>query len=208
MRDLQTAVHQLPDGSGGWENIKTYYYRYYRNSAGGTGFTHGLKFVVEPEAFVLLSADVPDPFLASDAEVAQFANYYFEYDNLQRVTLERVDAGTLEYRFAYSASGNFIGYNNWQTKTVETLPDGSQNIVYTNHLGRVLIKDFVKGSDHWIEYNRYHDELGTVILYATPAAVEGYDESQPDLGGPSFYREAFDWISRADELLHDNHSHG
>ncbi|MDZ4847682.1 MAG: RHS repeat-associated core domain-containing protein [Pirellulaceae bacterium] len=183
--DLQTAVHQLPNGSGGWDSIKTYYYRYYRDAEGGIGFSHGLKFALQPEAFVLLSAAVADPLAATDEELAQFADFYFEYDVKQRVVLERVEAGTLEYRFVYTTSSNSIDYNHWQVKTVEILPDGSQNVVYTNHIGQVLLTDFSKGSNHWITYNKYDELLGKMILQAMPSAVQGYDDSLEDLGGPT-----------------------
>jgi hypothetical protein len=184
-RDLQTSVHQLPNGSGGWTSIKTYYYRYYKDAAGGIGFAHGLKFVLEPEAFRLLSATT-NPLTAADSLVAQYADFYYEYDGQQRVKLERIKAGSLTYSFTYTASSNPKAYNNWQMKTVETLPDGSKNIVYTNHIGQILLKDFTNSSNtsHWITYNQYDDEVGKVILNAMPSAVQNYNETA-NLGVPA-----------------------
>ncbi len=180
--DLETAVQQMPDGSGGWIDLETNYYRYYLDSAGGLGFAHGLRFVLEPEAFRRLSL-VTDPLTATDTEVAAYADYYFEYDDEQRVVLETVEAGTRTFQFSYTASGNLEGYNSWQQKTIETLPDGSQNTVYSNHLGQILLKQFSNGSDSWTEYHQY-DAHDMEILVASPSAVQGYDDTRPDLGGP------------------------
>ncbi|MBN8624754.1 MAG: RHS repeat protein, partial [Planctomycetes bacterium] len=183
--DLQTAVHQAPDGAGDWTELETYYYRYYLDSAGGTGFAHGLKYVLEPEAFRRLSAAVADPLAATDAQVAQYADYFYQYDDQQRVVAESVAAGTRRYQFGYTTSGNAEGYNSWQQKTVETLPDGNQNIVFTNHIGQVMLAELRSGSDSWIEYRQYDEILATVVLRALPSAVQGYNEAQPDLGGPT-----------------------
>ena len=48
--------------------------------------------------------------------------------------------GTTTYD--YTPSSNPVGYNSWATKTVETLPDGNQNVVYMNYRGEVMLKDF------------------------------------------------------------------
>ena len=183
--DLRTAVHQTPAGAGDWVDLDTYYYRYYLDSAGGLGFAHGLKFVLEPEAFRRLAATVADPFAATDAQVAQFADYHFRYDTQQRVSGETVAAGTRAYQFSYTTGSNPEGYNSWQQKTVETLPDGNQKIVFTNHIGQVMLEELRSGADRWIQYRRYDEILATVILRAPPSAVQGYVESQPDLGGPN-----------------------
>ncbi|MBN8628151.1 MAG: RHS repeat-associated core domain-containing protein, partial [Planctomycetes bacterium] len=182
--DLQTAVHQTPAGAGEWADVETYYYRYYLDSAGGTGFAHGLKYVLEPEAFRRLAA-VVDPFAATDGQVAACADYFYQYDAEQRVVAETVAAGTRRFQFAYTTSTNPDGYNSWRQKTVETLPDGNQNIVFTNHIGQVMLSELRSGSDRWIEYRRYDEILATVVLRASPAAVQGYNETEPDLGGPT-----------------------
>lgn len=181
--DLQTAVHQAPDGAGDWADVETYYYRYYLDSAGGIGFAHGLKYVLEPEAFRRLAASVADPFSATDAQVARFADFHFRYDDQQRVVAETVAAGTRTYQFTYTASGNAEGYNSWQQKTVESLPDGNQKIVFTNHVGQVMLEELRSGADSWIQYRQYDEVFAAVILRAMPSAVQGYVESQPDLGG-------------------------
>ena len=127
--------------------------------------------------------------------VAAYADEYFEYDSDQRVTWETVEAGARTFTFAYTASGNGDGYNNWHRKTVETLPDESQNIVYTNYIGQVLVQEFRSGADRWIEYRRY-DEDGRLVLHAQPSACEGYDDTQADLGGETGV------LRTADGLVH------
>ena len=67
-------------------------------------------------------------------------------------------------------------------KTVETLPDGNENIVYTNHMGQVMLQVFhdTDTDDEWATYYRY-DADGRVVLRAEPSAVSGYDEQYADL---------------------------
>jgi hypothetical protein len=67
-------------------------------------------------------------------------------------------------------------------KTVETLPDSSENIIYTNAYGQVLLKVFTdsESEQSWISYYRYNDS-GRLVLEASPSAVTGYDDSYPDL---------------------------
>jgi hypothetical protein len=83
------------------------------------------------------------------------------------------------YEFAYHTSGFADGHNSWRRKTVETLPDGNQNIVFTNFAGQVMLSVFkdVTTSDEWITYHRY-DADGRLILTANPSAVSGYDETE------------------------------
>jgi hypothetical protein len=68
-------------------------------------------------------------------------------------------------------SGFADGHNSWSRKTVETLPDGNQNIVFTNFAGQVMLSVFkdVTTSDEWITYHRY-DADGRLILTANPSA--------------------------------------
>jgi hypothetical protein len=120
--DLKRAAQQEFDGSG-WQDRDVHYYRYWK-AGEANGFEHGLKYVLEPESYAQLSA-VADPLTASDSQVAQYADYYYEYDGQRRVTKETVQAGALSFTFAYTASSHSRGYNRWSRKTVETKPDGS-----------------------------------------------------------------------------------
>ncbi len=174
--DLKRVTIQLYSGS--WQDLDVYYYRYYK--AGETnGGGHLLKYVVNPESYRRLD-DGADPLTASNAVVAPYADHYFEFDSSGRVTKEVVDGGSRTTTLAYTTSSHGNGYNNWKTKTVETKPDGSQNVVYTNYLGQALVLEHKSGSDNWIE-TRAYDSAGRLIERATPAAVVSYDDTAADL---------------------------
>ena len=59
---LKTATVQVLVGTT-WTDVDTSLYRYYVDSAGGTGFAHGLRYVVGPEAYP------GAPGLAADPDV-------------------------------------------------------------------------------------------------------------------------------------------
>ena len=62
-----------------------------------------------------------------------------------------------EYTYAYTdQTGGVTFLNEWATKTVETLPDGNQNIVYTNFAGGLMLK-VVQGHD---DERRVDDGIG------------------------------------------------
>jgi hypothetical protein len=104
INNLRSVTRETaPDGLT-WQSIGTDFYRYYVDDAGGTGFANGLKFVVQAEAFARLSAAFGDPFLATDEQVARFADHYFEYDVERRVTAETVAAGTVKATYVYEES--------------------------------------------------------------------------------------------------------
>ncbi len=179
-------MHDSGFASGtAWVDLETTLYRYYTAaSSGSIGFVSGLKYVVGPEAYRRLSADpnVSDPLLAPDSIVAQYADNYFEYDSDRRVTKSVVAAGLRTYLVATTLSGNTDDYNNWFRKTTTTRPDGSVEIVYTNHLGQMMLRDFSDGgSNHWYDYYLY-DGNGHEIQHALPSAVVTYNDASPDLG--------------------------
>lgn len=170
--DLKRSRVQVPAGSG-WTDTKIRYYRYYTANT-TIGFQHGLKFVLNPAAYNRMLADSLDPQLAG------YANFYYEYDSQRRATREIVDAGSRTFTFTYTQSAFPDDYNNWKVKTVETLPDATQNMVYTNYIGQILIKEHKSGTDRWIEYFQFSSD-GRKTLAATPAAVIDYDDSSADL---------------------------
>lgn len=178
--DLQTAnVEQYDATTDEWVGISTTYHNYYK--AGDiNGFAHGLKYVVNPEAYERMVADGISPETATDVQLAEYADYYFEYDSMARVIFEATDGGAYEYGFSYEASGNADDLNSWALKTTETLPDGSSKIVYTNYAGQVILSVLMSGSDMWYSYFQF-DDNGVGILRAESSAVESYDESDPGL---------------------------
>lgn len=193
--DLKTVTTAEWDGSD-WKETGTSYYRYYgpsdgtssssSSSSGTSGVwtpqTHLLKYVLTPAAYARLKADpsVTDPLTASNTIVAQYADYYFEYDNQKRVTKEMVQGASQTYLFSYEQSSFSDGYNSWTYKTTETLPDGNQNIIYCNYAGQTMLKVFKSGSDEWLDFSKY-DDSGRIIMHALPAAVTGYDDTEADL---------------------------
>ncbi|VTR96659.1 rhs repeat-associated core domain-containing protein : YD repeat protein OS=Isosphaera pallida (strain ATCC 43644 / DSM 9630 / IS1B) GN=Isop_2419 PE=4 SV=1 [Gemmata massiliana] len=78
-------------------------------------------------------------------------------------------------------AGGLLTSNAWKTKTVETLPDGTTNTIYTNGLGQVMLKVYTDAASNvWRWYTQY-DADGRAILEAGPSVVTGYSESYVDL---------------------------
>jgi RHS repeat-associated protein len=182
------------------EMIETKYYRYH-TAASETGFAGALKFVVNGASYSRMIGAGLDPQTATDEQVALYADNHFEYDASRRVVKEVAQGegcstcsssqGRGTFQFAYQDNPSWSStltdqHNSWRRKTVETLPDSNQNIVYTNNFGQVILsifKDTTSGQQ-WREYRRF-DADGRVILSAGPSAVSGHDEASIDLVGYS-----------------------
>jgi YD repeat-containing protein len=185
----ELELEQVEDGSN--NVLDTTYYRYYTAAdiaAGGNGYLGALKYVFHPQSYARLVAAVSNPQTASDSSVAPYADDYYEYDSSMRVTKAVVQgagcscAGSTNqgtFTYSYTTSTNTAGYNSWATKTVETLPDGNENIVYTNFAGEVMLSALYDISDEgdsandgkvWATYYRY-DSQGRLLLTAEPSAV-------------------------------------
>jgi RHS repeat-associated protein len=185
--DLKLA--QVEDASG--NILDTTYYRYYTGESGG--YTHGLKYVFRPDSYARLTATLGTSIDSiSDTNAAPYADDYFEYDTSQRVTKHNVAGaggttgsgnGIGTFTFAYTASSNSVGYNSWATKTVETLPDNNQDIVYTNAFGEVMLSVYydVQASGNKWEWWTKFDSSGHAIESAQPSALTGYDDTKADL---------------------------
>ncbi len=184
--DLKTAT--VEDGAG--TALDTMYYRYYKpNDPDPNGYVHGLKYVFDSQSYARLVGAVANPLTATDAQVAPYATQYFEYDTSQRVAKEVAQeagctscGGQGTFTFSYTTSTNSADFNHWTYKTVETLPDGNQNIVYCNYAGEVMLKAFVDQSSglSWDTFTKY-DGQGRAILTAQPSAVSGYNDTYADL---------------------------
>lgn len=164
------------------QTLNTEYYRYYGDGDGASpenGFPHALKSVVTGAAYDRLLAAYPNPDIASDAQVAEFADFYFEYDALGRVAKEVVQGagcsmcsgGAGTYTFAYEA-GSGTDFETWAMKTTETRPDGSTNTVFSNTYGQVLLEVLTDGSDQWADFYKY-DDTGRMVMHANPSAING-----------------------------------
>jgi hypothetical protein len=186
--DLETE--QIEDASN--NVLDTSYFRYYLTGQ-ANGFTNGLMDYLSPESYARAAAALGNPLTATDAQLAPYADDYYQYDSQQRVTLATVQGagatGPGTYTYLYTNSTNTGGYNSWYTRTVETLPDGNTNTVYTNYAGEVMLTDFDDVSDpanpalqgkHWITLDRY-DGQGRLIEEAEPSAVTGYSDRYADL---------------------------
>ncbi len=180
--DLKLAV--TADGAG--NTIDTHYYRYYISSS-STGFVHGLKYVVNPQSYkrMLNNYSVSDPSTLTDSQVSTYADNYFEYDSTSKAVTKEIaqgagcscSGGNGQGTFTYSRSGNTnSGYtddvNHWATKTIETLPDGNTNTIYSNYLGQTMLKVFTETSSghEWGTYYSY-DVYTHAVQWAEPSAL-------------------------------------
>lgn len=191
--DLKTVETESWQNNA-WQTTGTTYYRYYKpsnassssssSSSGGVALPpiaqHPLKFVLNPASYARMVADGNTPETASDSLLLAYADYYYEYDSEYRVTLETVQSGSQTYTFDRTTSDFPDGFNSWKTRTVETLPDGNQNIVYANYVGQPMLKIFKAGDDEWLEFWKF-DSNTRVILHANPSAISGYDDTKADL---------------------------
>ncbi|MEM9701761.1 MAG: hypothetical protein AAF907_04895, partial [Planctomycetota bacterium] len=157
------------------------------------GLKHGLRYAVKGESYARLASAVGgSAFIdgASNAVVAQYADYGFEYDGERRVTKETVDGGSRTETFAYIDNPSYseplpndpYDQNAWFRKITRTRNDGSEIVLYCNAFGQTLLKSERDGTDEWLSSNRL-DADGRLILKAAPSAVSGYNEALDDLVG-------------------------
>ena len=183
--DLETATVEDANGNA----LDTTYYRYYTSDS-PTGYTDGLEYVFGPDAYGRLTAALGTNLDAlTNTQVAPYADNSFQYDLLHRVTQEVAagagastgsSPGLGTFTYTYTTSSNTPGMNSWAVKTVETLPDGNSNTVYTNAAGEVMLTDHhdaTTGQD-WDTFDEY-DSLGRVILEAEPSAVTATTTATP-----------------------------
>jgi RHS repeat-associated protein len=179
LNDLKHATIQQWNGLG-WAGVAVNYYRYYKPGE-ANGFAHGLRYLVGPSGYQKMKAAGITPERAGNGQLIKYADNYFQYDSASQEALaEKAAGGSLSYRFTRTVSGNPNGYNNWTYKTVEVLPDGTQNIVYTNYAAQVILSVYQSGSQQWFNYNQY-DGGGRLVLAASSAAVQGFSEASPGL---------------------------
>ena len=198
--DLMTAA--IEDGASPTPNVlDTDYYRYYTGES--CGQVHDLKYVFNSLSYARLAGAYPstDPTTLSDTQVAPFADNSFQYGSQNHVTKEVVQGagsssstnplgvGLGAFNYSYTPSYNSPGFNSWQTKTTETLPDGNTSTTYANTYGEVMLTVFQSGSQKWENFTKL-DSAGRIIQQANPSALTGFDDTQADLldnpsAGPS-----------------------
>ena len=143
--DLQSAITVNAAGTV----LNASYFRYWTPADPNyatSGYQHGLKYYFNTTAYAQLVTALgsTSPLQATDAQVAPYATDYYEYNSKQQVTkvveagegCSSCGGGLGMFTYAYTTSQNAPGYNSWATKTVETLPDGNENIVYSNGYSR------------------------------------------------------------------------
>ncbi|MDB5337519.1 MAG: hypothetical protein JWN70_3138 [Planctomycetaceae bacterium] len=189
--DLQTVSTESRQQDA-WQATGTTYYRYYIPSSSSSSSSssgvplpgpirqHPLKFVLNPGSYERMVADGNTPETASDSLLLAYADFFYEYDNQYRVVSETVQSGSQTYSFERTTSNFSNGFNRWKTRTVETLPDDNQNIVYSNYVAQPMLKIFKSGDDEWFEFWKF-DEKGWIILHAHSSAISGYDDTKADL---------------------------
>ncbi len=159
------------------------YFRYW-----ATGQTNGYNQAVK---YALYSANYDrmvqagyTPATATNGQLDGFVNNYFEYDDQFRANKEiALGKGTFLLSFTTNPNGaSTSDYNYWNVKTVETLPDGNQNIVYTNFKKQVMLSAFknTTTNDKWMNFKRYNSS-GFVVTTADPSSMTGYDDSYNDI---------------------------
>jgi RHS repeat-associated protein len=187
----QLQRSQVTDGSN---VLDTYYHRY--STASGSPARLILGPVGYERAKASLGSDAAIDS-ATDATLGTWADYTFGYNGFfpsgSSVSSETVQGtgcscgtggGTGTFSFTYTNAGHGLhGVNIWNQKTIETLPDGNQNIVYTDDAGATLLDIFknVSTGQQWMTYHQY-DSARREILTAMPSAVISYDENQASLG--------------------------
>ena len=200
---LQKA--EVRDGAG--NVIDTSFYRYFTANTDGTsgsdsdfpGYVDGLKMVFGRESYARILAAGIDPATADDATLHTYADNFFGYDlATRRVTREVVQGsgcscsasgGRGTYAIAYADNPNFNpsahDHNAWERRTTVTLPDGNQEVSYTNYVGQVMLSVFKEFKDttlvnQWRTSYQYDSE-GRLLVKSEPSAVTGYNETFADL---------------------------
>ena len=118
--------------------------------------------------------------------------------------------GIGDYSFEYDTSSNSDGYNDWKWKTTETLPDLSENVVYSNYLDETMMSVHIanpgaSNEQRWFTYTRYDDDHGRAIMEASPSAFASSltlddIEANADLVGFSS-GTSFEYISTSSGLV-------
>lgn len=179
-RDLRSAViEQYTVATASWERIERRHYRYYVVGE-ENGFVHGLKLAIRGTAYQRMIEAGLDPETAPEAELRNFADFYFEYDEERRVTREETEGGRKVYMLGYEPNPeapDFADVNTWAMRTVEVLPDGNENRVYSNKAGQTIlkiVKETATGRE-WYDYKEY-DAWYHMVLQASSAAVDSVTE--------------------------------
>jgi len=159
--------------------LRRFHYRYYATgeTGGGAGL---LKHAVGPRTYARMVAQSIDPETATDAVIATWADKSFQYDTDQRVTqqvLRTPDVdGSGTFGYAYVARAivpSPVLPNDWIMQTIETQPDLSTNLVFTNQAGDVIFKQTATSEGVVVSAEAWHfDDHWRATWHFTPAAMQ------------------------------------
>ena len=190
--DLKTVT--IEDGSG--NVLSEDYYRYYTPAdlnAGAQGYVGALMYSFSADSFTKLAAAFTDPFTATDAQIAPYADEAYTWNNQRQVVGEVVGSmgasanlGQGNYVLGYtfnpalqSMTYSNLNYNTWVTQSTEILPDGNENLVYVNIDGNAILDINNTSTDpgnpanvnkNWITGYQY-DSNGRLIDTISPSAI-------------------------------------
>jgi hypothetical protein len=173
---LETA--EVEDSSG--NVVSSGYYRYF-SATDPDGDGGAVKYYFGSDAYARLTAEYPgtDPDTLTDAEVAPYADTAMSYNDSGQVTTQTTSGtgcsscsgglGTSTFTYASSGSGG-TDPNTWQNEEIETLPNGTQSITFSNYAGQTILTDSVGPTGlHSPTLTQYNDS-GEVVLTAQPSA--------------------------------------
>ncbi len=184
----------IQDGTG--STIDQYHYRYWRAVDPGVQAVGMLRYVVNANTYARILATGSDPLAIANtaAGIGTWADKGYAYDNQGRVTSQVLHGaeidGSSTQTYSYVNVAGRSDPNQWATKTVETLPDGTVNTVYCNAASQVMMRvtsNPAAAGKQWIDAFRY-DAQGREIWHASPSAMTAFntangstDEANADL---------------------------
>ncbi|MDD4892334.1 MAG: hypothetical protein PHU85_20620, partial [Phycisphaerae bacterium] len=181
--DVKTVV--VTELNVTYAGTDTSYYRYYKPDS-TVGYTHGLMYVVGPDAYNQLAA-VNGGNVLTVADISGYADRYFEYDAERRVTKivskgggSSLSGGFSTSQFTYGTGGNEADWSAWTYSRSESRSNGTNLLIYANYANETMATVLTSGQDEWVDYYAY-DSFGRQIKHAYPSAVEGYDPGLPDV---------------------------
>ena len=191
--DLKT-VKQHPGGTG-VTATGTWFYTYYADSL-GSGFKHGVRYVVPPQGYADAGGTISEVEGALDSYASSAYTYYADARVDVATVYDASAAGQESYSYLYTPDDSaWDDYNIWQWNAYETRPDGSHYTVYDSFTGQDMLTDLTDGSSHIVAWNHY-DQGGRLDEAAQPSAVKtsvvasngdcGYDDTHADLD-PQLY---------------------
>gem|GEM_PF-4070468 len=182
--DMMLATREIfNSGTGEWEETSRLYYRYYTEDyaeepPGNKGYKHGLKFRLNGEGWNRMLAVGLNPLTASDPELLPFAELYYEYENITRRVITSKRAGEEPYFFQYTdLTPADDGFNAPALKTECLRPDGTMIVSFSTQYFQLLTTVMKAGDDKTWCNHYVRDDLGRVVLWATPAAVASFNDT-------------------------------